>query len=407
MGLKKRGGVYHARFQIDGKEIMRSTGTSDPRVARRKERELYEEIWAQRNLSKNPRPTFDQAVLDVLGGYAKTLKPRATERYKSNARTLSPFFSGKYLDEIDSPAINALVKARRAAGIKDPTIRRDIAFLSLLFREAKRDHPHLINAAREFDKRGIKESKLRVVWMRDKPLGDLLDLPAHYARLKLMIIVAKETGIREDEMLGLEWDNIIPIRGGSGWALWLDKTKTDRPRTVPLTSEAARALIGAPRHPTAPWVFWYGKKGRRIKRLDRIWKSAKKAAGIADLDFRWHDWRHHAATMWRKWGVPLDRIKELLGHSTLAMVMRYAAIHPDDVIDSLQKAEANRIMTALPKPEPLEMKPAELVPVEEETKTLVPVKDLIEHDGHRISPDEWEQFQRWRQSQDNQPQAAD
>jgi integrase len=54
-----------------------------------------------------------------------------------------------------------------------------------------------------------------------------------------------------------------------------------------------------------------------------------KRAKIANL--RFHDLRHDFATKLRRRGIGLDVIRDLLGHSTLAMAQRYAHIGRDDL----------------------------------------------------------------------------
>ncbi|MBM3564923.1 MAG: hypothetical protein FJX42_02275, partial [Alphaproteobacteria bacterium] len=68
-----------------------------------------------------------------------------------------------------------------------------------------------------------------------------------------------------------------------------------------------------------------------------------KALGRAGIeDFHWHDLRHCAATRWRRAGMSIDRIKELLGHSSLGMVMRYASLYPDDLIKAMAAFEEKK-----------------------------------------------------------------
>ncbi len=55
--------------------------------------------------------------------------------------------------------------------------------------------------------------------------------------------------------------------------------------------------------------------------------AAAERAGIGHVHM--HQFRHTYATRLRDKGVPLDRIKELLGHKTMAMVLRYAKARPE------------------------------------------------------------------------------
>jgi site-specific recombinase XerD len=79
--------------------------------------------------------------------------------------------------------------------------------------------------------------------------------------------------------------------------------------------------------------------------------NACRAAGVS-RHIRVHDLRHSYASQLKLKGVPLENIKELLGHSTITMTMRYAHIAPESQrhdVDLLDESQAPHL-TGQPRP---------------------------------------------------------
>jgi integrase len=72
--------------------------------------------------------------------------------------------------------------------------------------------------------------------------------------------------------------------------------------------------------------------------FNTAWGSILTKAKITKL--RWHDLRHHFAGRLVQGGVPLNTVRDLLGHGSLAMTLRYAHLAPD------QKREAVEMLIA-------------------------------------------------------------
>ena len=68
------------------------------------------------------------------------------------------------------------------------------------------------------------------------------------------------------------------------------------------------------------------KNGNPFKEVKHSFATALRKAGITD--FRFHDCRHTASSLMVMAGIDLVTIKELLGHKSLSMTMRYAHLAP-------------------------------------------------------------------------------
>ncbi|SUD77493.1 tyrosine-type recombinase/integrase [Pseudomonas putida] len=144
--------------------------------------------------------------------------------------------------------------------------------------------------------------------------------------LKPMVLVSLNTGIRRGELFNLKWERVsfstktITIIG--------DTTKTNETRHIPLNKEALETL--------QEWQKQSGKKsgfvfpssdGGRLEDVKSAWLGLLERAGITG--FRWHDMRHDFASRLVMAGVPLNTVRDLLGHSDIKMTLRYAHLAPD------------------------------------------------------------------------------
>ena len=141
--------------------------------------------------------------------------------------------------------------------------------------------------------------------------------------------------MRRGEILGLEWRRVDL----SSDLIYLDAkhTKTKRRRSIPLNTSAKDALLGRARFRAthcveSPWVFCH-TDGRRIGDIKHSFTSACRRVGIED--FRIHDLRHTCAAWLVQAGVPLDRVRDLLGHTSIATTEIYAHLAPENVREAV------------------------------------------------------------------------
>ncbi len=170
---------------------------------------------------------------------------------------------------------------------------------------------------------------------RSKTLLRDLDTNVFVDHLKPMVLVAMNTGIRRGELFSLKWHNIdferrqLTIEGTNA--------KSRKTRHIPLNNEAYSVLSSWKKQirKEGSYVF-LSYTGGPFKDVKTAWKRLLLDAEIHD--FRWHDIRHHFASKLVIKGAPLNTVRELLGHSSHTMTIRYAhlsARHKADAVSLL------------------------------------------------------------------------
>jgi len=143
-----------------------------------------------------------------------------------------------------------------------------------------------------------------------------------------IILMALRTGMRQGEIRGLQWSSIdwenrsITVRHSlNDRAKKLESPKSNRERVIPLDIDVYEMLFR--RRKQTGFVF-LSEDGTPFdsQRALRLLKKAREKAGLRH--FTLHTLRHTFATHLATKGVPLNIVKDLLGHSTITMTMRYA-----------------------------------------------------------------------------------
>ncbi len=129
----------------------------------------------------------------------------------------------------------------------------------------------------------------------------------------------KKTGDQEKKSVGLQWSDVDLKKRTA----YLPKTKTDEPRTVPLSSHAIAVLEALPRNLDGR-VF-----GTTYEGIHQSFVRACKRAGIDDL--RFHDLRHEATSRLFEKGFNPMEVSAVTGHKTLQMLKRYTHLRAEDL----------------------------------------------------------------------------
>lgn len=308
MPVRRHGKTWESRIQFGGRRLSRSFGRrADAFEWERRTRGRLED----HRVGRTPQYTLEEALHRWLTGEAATLRSHADLIKK--VRTIYPFAKSRSLTEIVD--VSEMLKAdaikRKAA---PATVNRKLAVLRRVARLAQRQWG----------------------WL-DQPLGDRItllpgekqrhvfltpaqvkELAGHASRsVRDAIMLAALTGLRRGELLSLQPED---SRDGS---LVLKDTKNGRPRIVPLPPEAAGVRLPIRLSPDGlEWGF----------------REARRKAGMEHV--RFHDLRHTYASWLVQSGSSLTVVRDLLGHSSLAVTSRYAHLaheHLREAVDGLPR----------------------------------------------------------------------
>lgn len=178
--------------------------------------------------------------------------------------------------------------------------------------------------ARQDEMRAERESAN--AWRTDRhrePMPSLLELP-FTDHLKPMVLISLNTGMRRGELFDLKWPAVnfdtktITVAGATA--------KTSDTRHIPMNKETIGVLEAWKKQVSkSPYVF-PGQGGGRFDDVKSAWLKLLERAQI--VGFRWHDMRHDFASRLVMAGVPLNTVRDLLGHADIKMTLRYAHLAP-------------------------------------------------------------------------------
>jgi len=144
----------------------------------------------------------------------------------------------------------------------------------------------------------------------EKEIGMIL-LATGSAELGTIVRLAVETAMRRGELFGMRWEHVDWERR----SVYLPKTKTDTPRTVPLSTKAVVLLQNLHAKESGP-VFSMAQDS-----ATRAFCRAVQRAGLHNL--RFHDLRHEATSRLFEKGLNVIEVARVTGHKTLSMLNRY------------------------------------------------------------------------------------
>jgi integrase len=148
-----------------------------------------------------------------------------------------------------------------------------------------------------------------------------------------IVIFALNTGSRIGEIFSLRWQDVDLDKG----VINSFAHKNQKLRIVPINAEVRRVLEFWNLGRKNEYVFYNQKTGERFVDLDTGLQLACTKAGIEGVT--WHTMRHTFASRLLERGADIITVKELLGHSTVAVTMRYTHSNLGSKVQAVRRLE--------------------------------------------------------------------
>jgi integrase len=272
--------------------------------------------------------------------YAK-LHKRSWKRDAQMYENLSRFFGQVNLDSITPSRVEDF-QQHRVREVSPATVNRELALLK-----------HMLNLAERWNFRQgsnpvrlvkfLAEDNLQFQTLSEEAEKALLTCCPSY--LQDMIVFALNTGLRSGDIFNLHWKEV----DFESRRLNVFVQKTRRVLIIPLNDAAYSVLEAWSAMRKGPYVFYNQMTGDRFRDLKAGFKLACKQAGLEGVT--WHTLRHTFASRLLGAGADIVAVKELLGHSTVVVTMRYAHTNDEAKTRAVQAVGSSaKVVTVMPKP---------------------------------------------------------
>jgi site-specific recombinase XerD len=356
--------VWYVYYRLNGRKGSHKLGPAGEVITVAQARDMANDFMSRLKRGENPQKKqtpkltfgelltkeYEQWILLNHGSGQKTL---------NMLRSRFAFLLPRPLEEIHENDIEKWRLERQKADVKAATINRCTASLRSVFGWAVKRGFMELNPLGHLEKLKEHDSDVKVRYLsenerkrlmaaldeREKQLcfhrknhnqhlaereDELIpELNGKFADyLKPMVLVALNTGIRQNNLFSLEWRDVD--FESQTMTLRAKITKSKKTTMLPINSVVVKTLTAwrEQSQDTAPnaLVFPSPKTGDKFDNCKKAWTGVMEDAEIEN--FRWNDMRHDFASQLVMKGVDLNTVRELMGHADLKMTLRYAHLAP-------------------------------------------------------------------------------
>ena len=310
--------AWGVRYRLNGKYRSEIIGPKKTHAEARA-RQLYKD-HEERVLGVAEGKTF--ADLSPLFVDHKRRQERHMEAIELRVRNLAKQFDGVPLEDITAESIDRYISKREGEGVKNATINRELAVLRHMLRLAVR----------------------KWKWLRQEPFFEMLPegagrdrelteaeekalLPHLNPALRDLLQAALVTGMREGELLRLEWPQVNLTER----VLDFPPTKRGKKRLMPISESLFYVLARRKQTPSTSGRVFVKQDGEPWTKHAVRYYLDKGAAAAGVKGFTFHDTRHTFSSRLVRGGVHAVYVQELLGHKSSKTTERYMHAQTSDL----------------------------------------------------------------------------
>ena len=382
MSLVKRGKTWHTHFFLDGQRFRQSLDTSDWREAQSKEKDLIADAKAGK-LSPTrqgfARLPFREAAEQFLQDRIPQLAPLSVRTERERAKVVNRNFGETQVSQITPDSVLAFVRARKAGGIANATVNRELDIIRGVLKKAKRWYLF----ADEIKPLPLRQSVGRALSYEGKL--KLLKTAAsrpEWQNAAWAATLALNTTMRGCEIKQLRWRDIDLMEK----ALTIRKSKTEAgERVIPLNSDAWNTILSLYRRaqglgevsqehyvfpaceashfdatrPQASWRTAWRNLTRLVQcptcglqqapspscRSDKCEADLSKVKSLL-AGLRFHDLRHHAITELAESQASDSTVMAIAGHVSPKMLAHYSHVRLQAKRTALDTLSTKRVERA-------------------------------------------------------------
>lgn len=281
--------------------------------------------------------TFERFVMEVYLPNARVRKKSHRDDESRLRKHILPYLGEKRFDELNMALVTDVLHSAKAKGLKDATVNRIRALLSVIFNLAI-DHELIASNPMKRVKK-LQENNQIERYLSDEELQHLmlvLKHPEHYAiSNKTIVAIIKFlllTGVRKREAMDMQWSDVDFTK--STWLLKFNKS--GKARHIALNTDAMAILNALPK--ISAYIFANPETGKPYNDIRKTFDKVMRCAGISNM--RIHDLRHNFASLAVNSGESLFVVQKLLGHASPQTTQRYAHLQHSTLQNASEKIAA-------------------------------------------------------------------